>query len=129
MDFNQFDLILLDVRMPGCDGYRLCRRIREDADCPILFLTAKRQDADLMYGLGVGADDYIKKPFSTMELRARVSAHLRREHREKKRVMRLGEICFDLMGNQLLVRGQAIPPCIDKHRCRSRPSQTRRRPR
>ena len=74
-----YDLLLLDVMMPGEDGFSLCGRIRAEVDCPILFLTAKTEDAALVQGFGLGADDYIKKPFSIAELRARVNAHLRRE--------------------------------------------------
>lgn len=76
-----YDLLLLDVMMPGEDGFSLCGRIRAEVDCPILFLTAKTEDAALVQGFGLGADDYIKKPFSIAELRARVNAHLRREGR------------------------------------------------
>ena len=79
----EYDLILLDVMMPQTDGYELCSAIRDDTDCPILFLTAKTMEEDVDYGFSVGADDYIKKPFSIVELRARVAAHLRREQREK----------------------------------------------
>ena len=60
---GQYDLILLDVMMPGMDGFSLCRRIRGEVDCPVLFLTAKTGEEDLMRGLGLGADDYIRKPF------------------------------------------------------------------
>ena len=86
MELSRFDLILLDVMMPGIDGFTLCREIRKIVDCPIVFLTAKTLEEDLMMGLGVGADDYIRKPFGLGELRARVQAHLRREQREKRQV-------------------------------------------
>ena len=79
-----YQLILLDIMMPGTDGFSLCRKIRDQVDCPILFVTAKTEEADLITGLGIGADDYIKKPFGIGELRARVAAHLLREGREKK---------------------------------------------
>lgn len=79
----EYDLILLDVMMPQTDGYELCSAIRDDTDCPILFLTAKTMEEDVDYGFSVGADDYIKKPFSIVELRARVAAHLRREQQRK----------------------------------------------
>lgn len=78
-----YQLILLDVMMPGTDGFTICRRIREQVDCPILFVTAKTEEGDLITGFGLGADDYIRKPFGLGELRARVAAHLRRENREK----------------------------------------------
>ena len=72
------DCILLDVMMPGEDGFATCRRVRGLADCPILFLTAKTGEADVLTGLGLGGDDYLTKPFRVAELRARVAAHLRR---------------------------------------------------
>ena len=72
------DCILLDVMMPGEDGFAACRRIREMADCPILFLTAKTGEADVITGLGLGGDDYLTKPFSVEELLARVRVALRR---------------------------------------------------
>ena len=65
--------------MPGLDGFEFCSQIRSCVDCPIIFLTAKIQEADIVRGLGLGADDYITKPFGTDELRARVNAHLRRD--------------------------------------------------
>lgn len=105
---NAYDLVLLDIAMPEMDGFDLCRRIREETDCPILFLTARVRETDVVYGLGLGADDYLRKPFSTAELRARVAAHLRRESREKKQVMRLGPISFDLLGRQIFVNGQTL---------------------
>ena len=68
--------------MPGMDGFELCKRIRALVDCPILFLKAKTEENSLVNGLSLGADDYISKQFGVMELRARINAHLRREHRE-----------------------------------------------
>lgn len=103
-----YQLILLDVMMPGTDGFTLCRTIRELVDCPILFVTAKTEEKDLMYGLGIGGDDYIVKPFGIGELRARVAAHLRRENREKRHVMRMGNLAFSLQAKQLLYREQEI---------------------
>lgn len=90
----EYDLILLDVMMPQTDGYELCSAIRDDTDCPILFLTAKTMEEDVDYGFSVGADDYIKKPFSIVELRARVAAHLRREQREKHHCLSIQGIRF-----------------------------------
>ena len=77
----RFDLILLDIMMPDVDGLQFCHDIRDQVDCPILFITAKTQEADIVQGLTYGADDYICKPFGVKELQARVAAHLRREHR------------------------------------------------
>lgn len=79
------DLILLDINMPGVSGLDLCVSIREYVSCPILFLTARVSEQDRINGLMAGGDDYITKPFSTGELLARVSAHLRREERSRSR--------------------------------------------
>ncbi|RGU95604.1 DNA-binding response regulator [Clostridium sp. AF15-17LB] len=77
------DIILLDVSMPGIDGFEVCRRIRAHISCPILFLTAKVEEQDRINGLRLGGDDYIMKPFAIEELGARVEAHLRREERKR----------------------------------------------
>lgn len=71
-----YSLILLDLMLPGIDGFALCRRLREKLDIPILMVTARREDMDKIRGLGLGADDYIEKPFSPGVLVARVKAHL-----------------------------------------------------
>lgn len=84
---TDYDLILSDIMMPGTDGMNFCRKIRNAVDCPILFLTVKTQETDVVRGLGCGADDYITKPFVIEELQARVNAHLRREQREKHAVL------------------------------------------
>lgn len=105
---NRYQLILLDVMMPGTDGFTLCRQIRELVDCPILFVTAKTEEKDLMYGLGIGGDDYIVKPFGIGELRARVAAHLRRENREKRKLLRMGELAFSLQAKQLLYQDREL---------------------
>jgi len=73
---NMFSLILLDLMLPGIDGYEICRRIRAKLDIPILMVTAKIEDIDKIRGLGLGADDYIAKPFSPTELVARVKSNL-----------------------------------------------------
>lgn len=81
------DLAILDVMMPRLDGFNLLRRIREKSTLPVIFLTARGEDMDKVMGLGMGADDYLSKPFSMSELIARVAAHLRRsrEYAEPKR--------------------------------------------
>ena len=76
------DCILLDVMMPGEDGFATCRRIRAITQAPILFLTARTDEQSVLTGLGIGADDYLTKPFRVAELRARVAAHLRRQNRD-----------------------------------------------
>ncbi len=93
---SPYDLILLDVMMPGTDGFTFCRNVRSYTDCPILFLTAKSFEEDVDFGFSVGADDYIKKPFSILELRARVNAHLRREQREKRQCFSVSSLRFFL---------------------------------
>ncbi len=81
----QPDIILLDINMPKMDGLEVCKKIRNHINCPIIFLTAKIEERDRINGLLVGGDDYIMKPFSLDELKARVEAHLRREERNHNR--------------------------------------------
>ncbi|MHB1453278.1 MAG: response regulator transcription factor [Saccharofermentanales bacterium] len=80
-----FDLILLDIMLPGIDGLEILRHIRNDVDVPVLLVSAKKEDVDKIRGLGLGADDYITKPFSPGELIARVQAHLSKYDRLKNR--------------------------------------------
>ena len=106
---RQYDLLLLDVMMPGEDGFSLCSRIRSQVDCPILFLTARSEDAALVRGFGLGADDYIKKPFSIAELRARVNAHLRREVRQPTHTLRRGGVRFDMQAKTAMTDKHPLP--------------------
>ena len=76
------NIIILDVMMPGMNGFELCEMIRKSISCPIIFLSARDSEEDRIKGLLVGGDDYLVKPFSMKELHARVVAHLRREHRQ-----------------------------------------------
>ncbi len=78
---EEFDLIILDLMLPGMDGFDVCRKIREKKNIPILMVSAKKDDIDKIRGLGLGADDYMTKPFSPSELVARVKAHLSRYDR------------------------------------------------
>lgn len=106
---KDFDLILLDIMMPDVDGFMFCKKIRGIVDCPILFLTAKVMETDIIYGLGIGADDYITKPFRIGELRARVTAHLRRERREHHNTLGFEqEIKFDLSSKELFIKGKKV---------------------
>ncbi len=78
---EEVDLVILDLMLPGMDGFEVCKRIREEKNVPILMVSAKKDDIDKIRGLGLGADDYITKPFSPSELVARVKAHLARYDR------------------------------------------------
>ena len=75
---EEFDLFILDLMLPGTDGFEICKKIREVKNTPIIMVSAKKEDIDKIRGLGLGADDYITKPFSVRELMARVKAHIRR---------------------------------------------------
>ena len=108
VQLEQFDLILLDIMMPGKDGFTVCKEIRGKTDCPILFLTAKTQEQSLVYGLQTGADDYICKPFGANELRARIGAHLRREHREHYVRLSVPNAKFNLSSKELTVNGTVM---------------------
>ena len=79
------DILLLDINMPRLDGLEVCKRIRTQTDCPIIFLTARVEEQDKINGLMSGGDDYISKPFSILELEARIIAHLKREARHHKK--------------------------------------------
>jgi two-component system response regulator RegX3 len=95
---GKFDLILLDIMLPGMDGYEICDRIRaEDRDQPIIMLTAKTSDEEIVQGLKLGADDYVPKPFSIQQLVLRIEAVLRRSQvgQELARTLTLGDIEID----------------------------------
>ena len=78
---HDYNLVLLDIMLPGCSGYDICRTIREEIDIPILMVTARAEAVDVIRGLGLGADDYITKPFDPSQLVARVRSHLKRYER------------------------------------------------
>lgn len=109
MNFSNFDLILLDIMMPVINGFDLCNQIRSRVDCPIVFLTAKTQEADIVKGLGLGGDDYITKPFGVTELRARIHAHLRRDTREKKNSFTISGINFKINTKEVEINNHNIP--------------------
>jgi DNA-binding response OmpR family regulator len=79
--FGDFDLVILDLMLPGVDGFEICRKVRAEKNTPIIMVSAKKDDIDKIRGLGLGADDYMTKPFSPSELVARVKAHLARYER------------------------------------------------
>jgi two-component system response regulator QseB len=89
------DLVLLDVRLPGIDGFEVCRQIRRESRAPILFLTARTDEVDKVVGLEIGADDYLVKPFSLDELGARMRALLRRDIAREDNVIRHGDLALD----------------------------------
>lgn len=86
LEKEHFDLILLDLMLPGKNGYEICRAIRDKLDIPILMVTARTESVDKIRGLGLGADDYIAKPFDPAELVARVNANLRQYERMKQKI-------------------------------------------
>ncbi len=103
------DLIILDVMLPDGDGFELCRQIRADpslTSIPILFLTARSEEADRVMGLEIGGDDYVTKPFSPRELLARVKAHLRRQTNSKSKVA--GPIRVDVDSRRAYLRDQQL---------------------
>jgi DNA-binding response OmpR family regulator len=89
---ESFDLILLDLMLPGVDGFTVCNKLREELDIPILMVTAKREDIDKIRGLSLGADDYIVKPFSPNELVARVKANISQYERLKEKPDAISEL-------------------------------------
>ena len=107
-----FDIILLDVNMPGMDGFEVCRRIREHLSCPIMFLTARIEDVDQLDGFAAGADDYVLKPFSLPVLGRRVAAHMAREGRSRRddlAVRFFGELTIDYGKRSVEVRRAGEP--------------------
>ncbi len=103
-DLKPYDLLILDVMMPGMDGFSFCYQVRRAVDCPILFLTAKTMEQDIVEGFAMGGDDYIRKPFGVAELRARVTAHLRREGRQHHQTITSGRYYFDLSAREVHIR-------------------------
>lgn len=115
---NDVDLVILDVMMPGMNGYRVCEEIRKSSSAPVLFLTAKAQESDKLVGLSAGGDDYLTKPFSYVELIARVKALLRRYYvyRGKEssasvaqeEYLELGNVRVARDFNEVWVRGEEV---------------------
>lgn len=103
---EQPDLILLDVNMPRLDGFAVCRRIREQADTPIILLTVRGEEDDIVRGLELGADDYITKPFSPRQLVARAQAVMRRSGKAAAPAVRqVGDLCLDPSRRELRIAG------------------------
>ncbi len=116
---NPPDLVLLDLMLPGMDGFEVCRILRQEMNIPILILTARDDEIDRVIGLEIGADDYITKPFSMRELMARVKAHLRRERLIRQEVdseqeaasqdvLTFGNLTLDLSRREVRLDGKAI---------------------
>ena len=97
---EDFDLIILDLMLPGVDGFEICRQIRQEKNIPVIMVSAKKDDIDKIRGLGLGADDYMTKPFSPSELVARVKAHMARYERlvgsgeQENEIIEIRKPCF-----------------------------------
>jgi len=103
------DVILLDIMLPGLDGFELCREVRAaELEMPIIMLTARGQEEDIVRGLNLGADDYVTKPFSIRELLARVRAFLRRRRAAVAEVLEFGEIRLDSRAHRLFRNGDEV---------------------
>ncbi len=106
-DKERPDLVVLDVNLPKLDGFAVCRRIREQADTPIILLTVRGEEDDIVRGLELGADDYVTKPFSIRELLARVKAFLRRQGPEAASY-EFGDCRLDLAAHKLFQNGKEV---------------------
>ena len=107
---GSFDLILLDLMLPGTDGFDICRKVREKQNTPIIIVSAKHEDIDKIRGLGLGADDYMTKPFSPGEMVARVRAHLNRYERligsGKNEIIEIRGLKIDRTARKVWVNGE-----------------------
>ncbi len=109
---EEFNLYILDLMLPGTDGFEICRRIRENKDAPVLMVSARKDDIDKIRGLGLGADDYITKPFSPSELVARVKAHISRYDRlignstKRNDVIEIRNLKIDKTARRVFVNGE-----------------------
>ena len=109
---DEFDLIILDLMLPGVDGFEICRKIREEKNIPVIMVSAKKDDIDKIRGLGLGADDYMTKPFSPSELVARVKAHLARYERligsgiQENEVIEIRGIKIDKTARRVWINGE-----------------------
>ncbi|MDA9471544.1 response regulator transcription factor [Enterococcus sp. 5H] len=108
-----FDLIVIDIMLPSMDGFEICRRIREKKNIPLMIVSAKKEDIDKVRGLGLGADDYLTKPFSPSELVARVQAHIKRYQMltgsdQSNDKIEKGAIMIDKSARRVFVLGQEI---------------------
>lgn len=112
---EDYDLYILDVMLPGIDGYEICSRIREKSNVPIIMVSAKKEDIDKIRGLGMGADDYMTKPFSPSELVARVKAHLARYERlvgstvPENDILEIRGLKIDLTARRVFINDEERP--------------------
>lgn len=112
---KEYDLVIVDLMLPGTDGFEICKRIREQKEVPLLIVSAKKDDIDKIKGLSLGADDYMTKPFSPSELVARVKAHLSRYERLKGKrerentVIEIRGIKIDKTDRRVYVNGTEVP--------------------
>ncbi len=106
-------VVLLDIMMPGMDGYRVCKKIREISDVPIILVTAKGEDYERVMGLDIGADDYVVKPFSPSEVMARIRAVLRRMNRtdseSDNKIINISDLTVNLETYSVFVGGEKLP--------------------
>ena len=104
------DIMILDLMLPGMDGWDVCRKIRRDNDLPIIMLTARDEESDRLVGLEIGADDYVSKPFSPKEVVARAKVILRRTYREvvQQKLIKAGGLTIDLERHQVLAGNQLV---------------------
>ena len=105
---EEFDLIILDLMLPEVDGFDICRQVREEKNTPIIMVSAKKDDIDKIRGLGLGADDYITKPFGMMEFISRVKAVLRRGGSRTEETLVHGPIQIRIQRHEVLVHGQKV---------------------
>jgi len=109
---QDFDLVILDVMLPGLDGFQVLQRIREKSTVPVIMLTAKGEDMDKILGLEYGADDYITKPFNILELKARIKAIFRRannvEDRNKDQTIKVGKMTINIANRSVLIDGKDV---------------------
>jgi len=107
---QQPDIIVLDLMLPGIDGWEVCKRLRKDSDVPVIMLTARDEETDRLIGLELGADDYVSKPFSPREVVARAKAILRRTQREvvQSEPIKIGELKIDVENHEVRLAGQVL---------------------
>jgi len=105
---NRFDLVILDLMMPGLDGYEVCRRLRQESNIPIIMLTARAEDIDKIQGLELGADDYVTKPFNPRELIARIKSVLRRSQKGIGSAIEVKDLKIDLVRHRVTLKGDQV---------------------